>query len=60
MKNKDYEEAYGNLAIYHFIKIKPQDSDKFSIVNITGVNLELDEYKRKSARIDNLHFYNSI
>ena len=42
-----YKEAYENLVLYHNIRKGLEDSEMQKKANVVGVNLELDEYKRK-------------
>lgn len=59
LTNKEYKKAYENLALYSSIKDKVYEKQKLEKVNIAGVNLELDEYKREIDRIEiekNLQF----
>ncbi|MFT5714886.1 MAG: signal transduction histidine kinase/CheY-like chemotaxis protein/TPR repeat protein [Flavobacterium sp.] len=42
-----YKEAYENLALYNSIRAELEDSEKLRKANMVGINLELDEYKRK-------------
>ena len=51
LKNGDYRKAYENLALYNRITTELHDDEKLKKVNIAGINLELDEYKRE---IDNI------
>jgi signal transduction histidine kinase/CheY-like chemotaxis protein len=53
MKKGDYKKAYENLVVYNSIRKLLEDSDKVKRANIVGVNLELDEYKRKVDTIEN-------
>jgi signal transduction histidine kinase/CheY-like chemotaxis protein len=53
MKKGDYKSAYENLTLYNSITKTLEDSDKLKRANIVGVNLELDEYKRKVDTIEN-------
>jgi signal transduction histidine kinase/CheY-like chemotaxis protein/TPR repeat protein len=52
MKMGNYKEAYENLVIYHDIRKELEDSEKLSKANMVGINLELDEYKRKVDLIE--------
>ncbi|MFT6689383.1 MAG: signal transduction histidine kinase/CheY-like chemotaxis protein [Saprospiraceae bacterium] len=47
MKMGNYKEAYENLILYNDIRKELEDSEKQSKANMVGINLELDEYKRK-------------
>jgi len=51
VKNGDYKKAYQNLALYNTTNDQVNDEDKYKKVNVAGINLELDEYKRE---IDNI------
>lgn len=51
VKNGDYKKAYQNLALYNTTNDQVNDEDKHKKVNVAGINLELDEYKRE---IDNI------
>lgn len=52
MKKGDYEEAYENLVLFNSIRKKLEDADRQRRAGIMGVNLELDEYKRKVDTIE--------
>lgn len=47
MKMGNYKEAYENLVLYNKIRKELDDSEMQKKANVIGVNLELDEYKRK-------------
>jgi two-component system NarL family sensor kinase len=51
LKNGEHKKAYQNLALYNTTNDAVVDEDKLKKVNIAGINLELDEYKRE---IDNI------
>lgn len=51
LKNGDYKNAYKNLALYNSTNEEVNDEDKHKKINVAGINLELDEYKRE---IDNI------
>jgi two-component system NarL family sensor kinase len=51
LKTKDYKKAYENLALYNKITADLNDTEKSNKINVAGINLELDEYKRE---IDNI------
>jgi signal transduction histidine kinase/CheY-like chemotaxis protein len=53
MKKGDYKKAYENLVLHNSIKEAREDSGKLNRANIVGINLELDEYKRKFDTIEN-------
>ena len=50
-KNKNYEKAYLNLKEFNKITTELNNEEKLKKLNITGINLEIDEYKRE---IDNI------
>jgi two-component system, NarL family, sensor kinase len=50
-KNKNYEKAYLNLKEFNKITAELNNEEKLKKLNITGINLEIDEYKRE---IDNI------
>lgn len=47
LKNGDHQKAYQNLSLYNTINEQVVDEDKLKKVNVAGINLELDEYKRE-------------
>lgn len=47
MKIGDYKAAYENLDLYNKIRKELDDADKLRKANVIGVNVELDEYKRR-------------
>lgn len=47
MKMGNYKEAYENLVLFNKITEELDNSDMQKKANAVGVNLELDEYKRK-------------
>ncbi|WP_348810875.1 tetratricopeptide repeat-containing sensor histidine kinase [Flavobacterium maritimum] len=51
LKNKEYQKAYENLALYNTITTALNDEEKLRKANVAGINLEIDEYKRE---IDNI------
>jgi signal transduction histidine kinase len=51
LKNGDHKKAYQNLALYNSTNDEVVDEEKLKKVNVAGINLELDEYKRE---IDNI------
>lgn len=53
LKRGKYKEAYENLAIFNKINKELKQSDKLKRAKVIGVNLELDEYKRKVEKIEN-------
>ncbi|MEO8253169.1 MAG: ATP-binding protein [Flavobacterium sp.] len=50
-KNKNFEQAYINLNAYNTIKDQLNDEEKLKKVNVTGMNLEVDEYRREINNI---------
>lgn len=52
LKKGDYKQAYENLVIYDKITEQIYNEGLLKKVNVTGVNLELDEYKREIDRIE--------
>ena len=51
LKNGQYQKAYQNLTDYNSITAEINNEEKLKKVNVAGINLELDEYKRE---IDNI------
>jgi two-component system NarL family sensor kinase len=51
LKNGDFEKAYQNLATYNTLTTELNYEEKLRKINVAGINLELDEYKRE---IDNI------
>jgi signal transduction histidine kinase len=51
LKKGNYEKAYQNLASYNAINAELSYEEKRKKINVAGINLELDEYKRE---IDNI------
>ncbi|WP_415583336.1 ATP-binding protein [Flavobacterium frigoris] len=51
LKNGDFKKAYQNLAIYNTLTTELNYEEKLKKINVIGINLELDEYKRE---IDNI------
>jgi two-component system NarL family sensor kinase len=52
LKNGDHKKAYQNLALYNTTTAGVVDEDKHKKVNVAGINLELDEYKREVDNIE--------
>lgn len=50
--SNDYKRAYENLVMYHKIRDDIENNTKLNKANIAGVNLEIDEYKRKIDEIE--------
>jgi signal transduction histidine kinase/ActR/RegA family two-component response regulator len=53
LKQKEYEKAYENLALYNSLTEVMFTEVKSVKANIEGVNFELDEYKRTIDKIEN-------
>lgn len=51
LKKGDFEKAYQNLSAYNAITADLTYEEKRKKINVAGINLELDEYKRE---IDNI------
>lgn len=51
LKNGNFKKAYQNLAIYNALTTELNYEEKLKKINVIGINLELDEYKRE---IDNI------
>lgn len=49
-----YKEAYAHVRKYESINNKLYDENKLFLATKSGVNIELDEYKRELARIQNV------
>lgn len=62
MKMGNYKEAYENLILYNKIREKLENSERLKKANVVGVNLELDEYRRKVdvIEIENKLQYQSL
>jgi hypothetical protein len=45
-KNKDYEDAYQNLALFR-LTTALNIEEKLNKAKVAGINLEIDEYKEK-------------
>lgn len=50
-KKRDYKNAYKNLELYNKISEELYNKEKLAKANSAGINLELDEYKRKVDEI---------
>ncbi|GGA77305.1 two-component sensor histidine kinase [Flavobacterium palustre] len=50
-KMKKFKKAYENLNAYNELTAKLNDEEKLRKINVAGINLEIDEYKRE---IDNI------
>ncbi|HJR99676.1 MAG TPA: ATP-binding protein [Flavobacterium sp.] len=51
-KIKDYEKAYKNLNAYNQLTNKLNDDEKLRKIDVVGINLEIDEYKRQIDDIE--------
>ena len=52
LKNGQYQKAYENLATYNTISAELNNEEKLKKVNVAGINLELDQYKRELDNIE--------
>jgi two-component system NarL family sensor kinase len=52
LKNGQYQQAYENLATYNTISAELNNEEKLKKVNVAGINLELDQYKREIDTIE--------
>ncbi|HTG67280.1 MAG TPA: tetratricopeptide repeat protein, partial [Flavobacterium sp.] len=52
-KIKDFEKAYQNLNAYNQITTELDNEEKLRKINVVGINLEIDEYKREIDNIEN-------
>lgn len=52
LQNGDYKKAYENLALYNALTSALNDEEKLKKVNVAGINLEIDEYKREIEKIE--------
>lgn len=55
----NYKKAYENLNLYHKIRNEIKDAAMTSQANIVGVNLEIDEYKRKIDKVESENNFQS-
>ena len=46
-KMKKFKKAYENLNAYNELTAKLNDEEKLRKINVAGINLEIDEYKRE-------------
>jgi signal transduction histidine kinase len=53
LKSGQYQKAYENLAIYNTISAELNNEEKLKKINVAGINLELDQYKREIDNIEN-------
>ncbi|MBA0882380.1 response regulator [Flavobacterium undicola] len=58
-KKGDYKNAYTNLNLYHKVKHEIDDAVKLNKANIAGINIEIDEYKRKIDEIESENDFQS-
>ncbi|MDN3672563.1 histidine kinase [Flavobacterium branchiarum] len=49
----DDKDAYKNLALHHILNDELSNEDKLRKVDVAGLNLEVDEYKRDIDKIGN-------
>jgi two-component system NarL family sensor kinase len=49
----EHKAAYKNLALYHILNEELNNEDKLRKVDVAGLNLEVDEYKRDIDKIGN-------
>lgn len=52
MKQSKFKQAYINLRLYNVLSQALIDSEKLKRAKVVGINLELDEYKRKIDLIE--------
>ncbi|WP_232226259.1 ATP-binding protein [Flavobacterium sp. ACAM 123] len=52
LKNGNYKKAYEHLATYNSITTALNYEEKLKKINVAGINLELDEYKREVDNIE--------
>ncbi|MFV5692733.1 ATP-binding protein [Flavobacterium sp. LT1R49] len=52
LKNGEFQKAYENLALYNTITAQLNTEEKLKKINIAGINLEIDEYKREIDKIE--------
>ncbi|MFV8364254.1 ATP-binding protein [Flavobacterium sp. ZT3P35] len=52
-KNKVYEDAYQNLALFNELTTALNIEEKLNKAKVAGINLEIDEYKREIDKIGN-------
>lgn len=55
----DYKKAYANLNLYYKIIHEIDDAIKLNKANIAGINIEIDEYKRKIDEIESKNDFQS-
>ena len=54
-KKKDFEKAYQNLNAYNELTTKLNNEERLKKINVAGINLEIDEYKREIDNIKTNH-----
>lgn len=54
-KTKNFEKAYLNLNAYNKIRNELNTEEKLKKINVAGINLEIDEYKREIDNIKTNH-----
>ncbi|MFV5689419.1 ATP-binding protein [Flavobacterium sp. ZT3R25] len=52
LKNGEFQKAYQNLALYNTITAQLNTEEKLKKINVAGINLEIDEYKREIDKIE--------
>lgn len=52
IKTGDYEKAYQNLDRYNTITAELNYNEKQKKINVAGINLQIDEYKREIDKIE--------
>ena len=52
LKNGEFKKAYENLALYNTITADLNTEEKLKKINVAGINLEIDEYKREIDKIE--------
>ncbi|HMI06178.1 MAG TPA: response regulator [Flavobacterium sp.] len=52
LQNGDYKKAYQYLDLHYKLETKLYDQDKLKKAELTGINLQLDEYKREIDKIE--------
>ncbi|MEZ7513812.1 tetratricopeptide repeat-containing sensor histidine kinase [Flavobacterium frigidarium] len=52
LKIGEYKKAYENLAKYNLLVVEINNEEKAKKVNVEGINLEIDEYRREIDTIE--------
>ncbi|MBP6180368.1 ATP-binding protein [Flavobacterium sp.] len=52
LKNGEFKKAYENLALYNTITAELNTEEKVKKINVAGINLEIDRYKREIDYIE--------